>query len=334
MAPTPEFCEKVIEIPDEIHGYNGNTGNLITNNSVPINTPGISEISDATAVSEVTPLTAIIQGRKFPMIYRFRQNYAPYLAEFLGTLVLVFVGLSVVNQVLLSYSQIAGSWLSVNIGWGFSLSIAIYINSGVSGAHLNPAVTLAFAAFKRFPLRRVPGYIFSQLLGAFLAACLVYSIFYPMLDQFDGGVRQVSGPKSTAGFFATYPQEYLRNGNAFYTELLSTALLVMGIFASQEFQVADLAEFAPIFLGVLLMTIGICTGYLTSYSLNPARDLGPRIFTSIAGWGSGVWTEHNYYFWVPLAGPIAGALLGGVIYELFICTKTPNIVRSAQRVHA
>ncbi|ORX85366.1 aquaporin [Basidiobolus meristosporus CBS 931.73] len=324
MVTISEASEKVIEIPES----DGTPRTLITSRSIAMNTPRISEMSDGTVLSEVTPLTAIIQGRKFPIIYRFRQNYAPYLAEFLGTLVLVFVGLSVVNQVLLNYSQVAGSWLSVNIGWGFSLSIAIYVNSGVSGAHLNPAVTLAFAAFKKFPLRRVPGYIFSQVLGAFVAACLVYSVFYPMLDQFDGGVRQVSGPKSTAGFFATYPQEYLRNGNAFYTELLSTAILVMGIFASQEFQVADLAEFAPIFLGVLLMTIGICTGYLTSYSLNPARDLGPRIFTSIAGWGRGVWTEHDYYFWVPLAGPIVGALLGGILYELFICTKTPNTART------
>ncbi|ORX85365.1 aquaporin [Basidiobolus meristosporus CBS 931.73] len=247
-----------------------------------------------------------------------RSRYRCYLAEFFSTAILVFLGLSVVTQVHVNMKGAAGSWLSINVGFGFAFSIAIYANAGISGAHLNPALTLALWLLKGFPLRKVPGYIISQLLGAFAGAALVYSIFYPAIDEFDGGVRQVTGALGSAGFFATYPLDFLSNGNAVYTEILSTCVLVMAVFAVEDMKRHNLVEFAPIFLGLTLMVIGISTGYLTGYALNPARDLGPRLFLLVAGWGKESFTAYNYYFWVPIVGPIVGGTLGGIMYSFFI----------------
>ncbi|KAK9721479.1 glycerol channel [Basidiobolus ranarum] len=276
------------------------------------------EIQPSNVHSEHLGIQAYLHGEYFLAWGKIRSTYRCYLAEFFSTAILVFLGLSVVTQVHVNMKGAAGSWLSINVGFGFAFSIAIYANAGISGAHLNPALTIALYLLKGFPLRKVPGYIISQILGAFVGAALVYSIFYPAIDNFDGGVRQVTGVLGSAGFFATYPLPYLNNGNALYTEILSTSVLVMAIFAVEDMKKHSLVEFAPIFLGLTLMVIGISTGYLTGYALNPARDFGPRLFLLIAGWGKECFTAYNYYFWVPIVGPILGSILGGAVYTFFI----------------
>ncbi|ORY04721.1 aquaporin [Basidiobolus meristosporus CBS 931.73] len=263
----------------------------------------------------LTPLQKAINS----VAANFRYEYREYFAEFLSTMVLLIFGNSVVHQVFLNKEGTSGNYLSINLGWGLGLTVAIYSNAGISGAHLNPAVTIALALLRGFPWKKVPGFIFSQVLGAFCGAALVHSLWYQDIDIFDGGVRQVTGPQATAGFYATYPQPFLNSGTAFWSEFLATALLMIALLGCGDKRNAIHAPANPIFVGLLVVAIGICTGFLTGYAINPARDFGPRLFTWAAGYGTAVFTTANYYFWIPIVGPILGAVVGGVFFEFLMC---------------
>src|SRR6516164_6171601 len=130
------------------------------------------------------------------------------LAEFFGTFVLIVFGVGVVAQVLLS-RQTAGTYLSINIGWGLAVAMGCYVCAGVTGAHLNPAVTLALAVHRRFPWNKVASYSLAQIAGAFAASLVVYITYHEALGAFDGGTRHVTGELGTAGIWATYPQAFL-----------------------------------------------------------------------------------------------------------------------------
>src|SRR3954466_11419816 len=152
------------------------------------------------------------------------------LAEFLGTFVLIVFGVGVVAQVVLSKSA-AGSTLSINIAWGLAVTMGCYVCAGVTGAHLNPAVTLALAAHRRFPWAKVLPYSIAQVAGAFVASIVVFVTYHEALNAFDGGVRQVLGPQGTAGIWATYPQPFLTViPGGFVDQVVGTALLVGVIF--------------------------------------------------------------------------------------------------------
>src|SRR5581483_12067806 len=130
------------------------------------------------------------------------------LAEFLGTFVLIVFGVGVVAQVVLS-KGVAGSYLSINLAWGLAVTMGCYVSAGVTGAHLNPAVTIALAAHRRFPWAKVAPYSAAQFAGAFVASAVVFITYHEALGIFDGGVRQVLGAQGTAGIWATYPQPFL-----------------------------------------------------------------------------------------------------------------------------
>jgi len=130
------------------------------------------------------------------------------LAEFFGTFILIVFGVGVVAQVVLS-RQTAGGYLSINIAWGLAVAMGVYVAGGVTGAHLNPAVTIALAARRNFPWSKVAPYGAAQIAGAFVASAVVYATYREALNAFDGGVRRVLGPQGTAGIFATYPQPFL-----------------------------------------------------------------------------------------------------------------------------
>src|SRR5262245_23752333 len=130
------------------------------------------------------------------------------LAEFLGTFVLIVFGVGVVAQTVLSGGS-AGTTLSINIAWGLAVTMGCYVAAGVTGAHLNPAVTLALAVHRGFPWSKVGAYTAAQMAGAFVASAVVYATYHEALSAFDGGVRQVLGAKGTAGIWATYPQPFL-----------------------------------------------------------------------------------------------------------------------------
>ncbi len=149
------------------------------------------------------------------------------LAEFFGTFILIVFGVAVVAQVNLGGGS-NGQYLSINIGWGLAVTMGVYVSGGVSGGHLNPAVTLAAAVWQRFPWARVLPYIAAQTAGAFVAAAVVFLTYHDALNHFDGGVRQVSGALGTAGIFATYPQAWLSTLGGLVDQIVGTALLVGG----------------------------------------------------------------------------------------------------------
>ncbi len=247
------------------------------------------------------------------------------LAEFFGTAILITFGLGVVAQTVLSGGG-AGSPLAIHLCWGIAVILGVYASAGVSGAHLNPAVTLALAVRRGFPWRRVGPYVLAQMLGALAGAALVYLTYREALTAFDGGVRQVVGAQATAGIFATYPAAYLSLLGGFIDQVVGTALLVALVFAlSDERNAPPATSLTPVLVGVTVMGIGMAFGVNAGYAINPARDLGPRLFTAMAGWGQGVFTAGNGWWWVPVVAPCIGGILGGIAYDVCVRDRHPAL---------
>lgn len=240
------------------------------------------------------------------------------LAEFLGTFVLIAIGAAVVAQVVLGKKQ-NGDYLSINLAWGFAVTMGIYVAGGVSGAHLNPAVTLAVAIRRQLAWAKVLPYFAAQIAGAFCGAATAFFVYREAFFAFDGGTRQMD----TAGIFATYPQSYLSTSGALLDQIVGTAILMLVISAIGDARNSVPGNVAPLAVGFLVMAIGMAFGLNAGYAINPARDLGPRLFTAIAGWGGQVFTANNYYFWVPIVGPLIGGPLGALVYDWFIGKNFP-----------
>ena len=247
------------------------------------------------------------------------------LAEFLGTVVLLIFGLGVVAQTVLS-RQTAGSMLSINICWGIGVMMGCYVSAGVTGAHLNPAVTIALAVHRRFPWSKVGPYIAAQFAAALVASALVFVAYHDALTSFDGGVRHVTGELGTAGIWATYPQSFTTIAIGFLNEALGTAMLmgvILGITDTRNSPPPS--GLTPVLVGLLVVAIGASLGFNTGYAINPARDLGPRLFTALAGWGSEVFTAANGWWWVPVVAPCVGAVIGGWAYDMCVGHRFPDV---------
>lgn len=240
------------------------------------------------------------------------------LAEFLGTMILLAFGLGVVAQTVLS-RQTAGSMLSINLAWGIGVTMGCYVSAGVTGAHLNPAVTVALAVLRRFPLAKVMPYVAAQFLGALAAAAVVFAAYAEAMAAFDGGVRHVAGDMATAGIFATYPQAFVSTAGGFLNEALGAALLMAAILGMTDRRNSPVPNgLVPVCVGLLVVGIGASFGYNTGYAINPARDFGPRVFTAMAGWGTEVFTAANGWWWVPIVAPCVGTVAGGWIYDALV----------------
>ena len=248
-----------------------------------------------------------------------------FLAEFFGTFILIVFGVGVVAQVVLSKST-AGSFLAINITWGLAVTMGCYVSAGVTGAHLNPAVTLALAVRRNFPWNKVLPYAIAQTAGAFVASAVVYLTYHEALTAFDGGVRQVLGAQGTAGIWATYPQPFLSTfPGGVIDQVVGTALLVAVIFGISDSRNSPApAGVAPVVVGLLVVAIGAAFGFNPGYAINPARDFGPRLFTFVGGWGSEVFRAGNHWWWVPIVAPCAGGVLGGWIYDALIGDRFPS----------
>lgn len=239
-------------------------------------------------------------------------------AEFLGTFVLLAFGTAVVAQVVLSKGA-NGGYLSINIAWGIAVTLAVYASAGVSGAHLNPAVTVALAVHRGFPWAKVVPYSLAQLAGAFCGAALTFLTYREAFAAFDGGARQVTGPQATAGIFATYPQPYLSTAGGLVDQIVGTALLLLLVLAIGDGKnFAPEPRLGPVMVGAAVVLIGMSFGMNAGYAINPARDLGPRLFTLIGGWGGEVFRAGNGWWWVPIVGPVIGGVLGGFVYDALI----------------
>ena len=247
------------------------------------------------------------------------------LAEFIGTFILIVFGVGVVAQVVLS-KQTAGTYLSINIAWGLAVMMGCYVAAGVTGAHLNPAVTLALAAHRRFPWSKVLPYSLAQMAGAFVASAVVFVTYHEALAAFDGGVRHVLGPQGTAGIWATYPQPFLSVfPGGVIDQIVGTALLVGVIFGITDNRNSPApAGVAPVVVGLLVVLIGATFGFNSGYAINPARDFPPRLFTSVAGWGSEVFRAGNGWWWVPIVAPCIGGLVGGWVYDACVGNHFPD----------
>jgi MIP family channel proteins len=254
-----------------------------------------------------------------------RGTWRESAAELLGTFVLIVFGTASVAQKVLSEGGL-GSALSIHLSWALGVTMGVYVSAGVSGAHLNPAVTLALAAFRGFPWRKVAPYVLAQTTGAFAGAAVTFFTYREAFDHFDGGVRQVSGPLATAGIFATYPQSFLSAfPGGFVDQVVGTALLLAVVFALGDARNQPPAPGAgPVIVGLLVVAIGMAFGFNAGYAINPARDLGPRLFTWLAGWGSQVWSAGNGWWWVPLVAPPLGGVLGGFVYDACVGKRHPR----------
>ncbi|KAE8621332.1 hypothetical protein XENTR_v10004771 [Xenopus tropicalis] len=210
------------------------------------------------------------------------------LAEFLGTLILILFGCGSVAQMELSGFAKA-QFLSVNMAFGFAVTAGAYVCAGVSGAHLNPAVSLAMFILKKLSWRLLLTYCLAQFLGAFIGAALVFSLYYDALHVYSSGNWTVYGPQATAGIFASYPSEHLSVINGFTDQVIATAALLICILAIlDEANNAAPRGLQPFLIGIVVLLVGLAMGFNCGYPINPARDLAPRFFTAIAGWGSEV----------------------------------------------
>lgn len=256
------------------------------------------------------------------------------LSEFLGTFVLLafgagsvavaVVGLTMSGRTLVIF-QGAGGWLLITWGWALAVVFGVYVAGGVSGAHINPAVTLAFAVRKAFPWKKVVPYWIAQVLGAFAGAALVYLDYYHAINAWNLAHHVVSraapGGLTTFSIFATFPASYF-HGNMFFAfldQVIATFFLVLFIFAiTDNKNLSPQSNLGPFIVGMAVMAIGISFGVGTGYAINPARDFGPRLFTWLAGWGANALPGPYDYWWVPILGPLVGATIAAPIYTWFI----------------
>lgn len=250
---------------------------------------------------------------------------AACIGEFIGTGLIIFFGAGCVAA-----AQVAGATFGlweIAIVWGLAVALAVYATAGLSGAHLNPAVTIALWKFACFDGKKVMPYIVAQMLGAFFAAALVYFMYKDLFAASEAAKGIVRGESiGFAGVFSTYPNAHISVFQAFFVEMVITAVLMALILAlTDDGNGVPRGPMAPLLIGLLIATIGGAFGPLTGFAMNPARDLGPKLFAALAGWGDIALTGglEIPYFIVPVIGPIVGALLGGFLYTRLIGKNLP-----------
>jgi glycerol uptake facilitator protein len=282
--------------------------------------------------------------------FRVPNTLAKGVAETLGTYILVLFGCGVVHVSVLTGSQ-SGLW-QVAIVWGLAIMVAIYVTGAVSGAHINPAITLAFATRGHFPWRLVPVYIFSQTAGAVLAAATLFFIFGSYLsnkEQEKHVIRGGPGSEITAMCYGEYypspgpiacaPDEYSKDAHeklnnmvslhiAFFAETLGTMFLALVVFAVTDVENTAVPDnrMAPVFIGLTVSALISIISPLTQACFNPARDFGPRLFAYFAGWGLIALPGRNGFgfFTVYILAPLIGALIGAHLYDLVIRPSFSN----------
>ncbi|XP_007258373.2 aquaporin-3a [Astyanax mexicanus] len=250
------------------------------------------------------------------------------LAECLGTLILVMFGCGSVAQFTLSGGT-HGIFLAVNLAFGFAATLGILVCGQVSGGHLNPAVTFALCLLGREKWRKFPVYFLFQTLGAFLGAGVIFGLYFDALQR---KVAETPNNELPIGIFATYPGEHLSTVNGFFDQLIGTAALIVCILAIVDPFNNPIPQGLEAFtVGFTVLVIGLSMGFNSGYAVNPARDLGPRLFTSIAGWGSRVFTNGNYWFLVPIFAPFLGTIVGVIVYQLMVGWHVEGEVRDKKR---
>ena len=249
-------------------------------------------------------------------------------AEFFGTMILILFGVGVVAQVVTggfpTTTGATGDYNSIAWGWGLGVAMAVFVAGRVSGAHLNPAVTVALAIFKGFSWRKTAPYIGAQMAGAFVGALLVRWAYSDAINRVDPGHT-----KATQGIFSTSPGAGVSIPTAFLDQVIGTAILVMVIFAlTSAVNNPPLANTAPLFIGLLVVGIGLGWGANAGYAINPARDLGPRVASWLTGYHEAMFSANGpeLYFWLPLTAPLIGGVIGGALFVFGIERFLPTAI--------
>ncbi len=252
------------------------------------------------------------------------------IAEFFGTMILILFGDGVVATFGLFASvnpAASGSWTIITFGWGFAVMLGIYVAGAISGAHLNPAVTLGLAATGRHPWGKVLQYWLAQVLGAFVAGGILYFVYYGALKNAlalnhltmgDIASSVTYGGKGYGWIFYTGHRDFVGIFGSFGDEFIGTALLVGMILAIVDARNQPVqGNLNPLIIGFLIVGIGLSFGLNTGYAINPARDFGPRLWVAIVSGGASL-SADNYYFWVPIVGPLLGGVVGAFIFDYTI----------------
>ena len=294
-------------------------------------------------MSTITPIRSALRNgiKNGSGLKRLGGTWGEVLAEFFGTFVLICFGDGVVAMAVAALPgsgrtagattifQGAGDWLLITWGWAFAVAFGVYVAGGVSGAHINPAVTIAFAVRRKFPWKKVVPYIIAQVVGAFAGAALVYAVYWQSIDAFNKAAkttRDAAGGLATYSIFATFPAGYYGGDNwgPLLDQIVGTAFLVMFVVAVIDMRnLAVKANLGPFMIGIAVAAIGMSFGANAGYAINPARDFGPRLFAWMAGWGhtalpGTIDGSFSWYFWVPIIGPLVGGIIGVFLYDLFI----------------
>jgi glycerol uptake facilitator protein len=241
-------------------------------------------------------------------------------AEFAGTLILILFGVGVVAQVAAAG---IGNHDSIAWAWGLGVTLGIYVAARISGAHLNPAVTVTLAMFRGFSWAKVVPYTLAQTLGAFVAALLVRWNYSEVLAKADPGHTV-----KTQVVFSTLPGNGtlpVGTGGALRDQIIGTAILLFCILAVGDARsTTPMANMSPFIIGLIIVAIGFAWGTDAGYAINPARDFGPRLASFVTGFGN-AWRDqnNNFYFWVPIVGPLIGGPIGAVLYDLFVGRHLP-----------
>ncbi len=257
-------------------------------------------------------------------------------AEFLGTFVLLAFGCGVVAVAVAGLPgsgrtadpttifAASGDWLLITWGWALAVTFGVYVAGGVSGAHINPAVTLALAVKGDFEWKKVLPYMAAQLVGAFLGAALVFLVYFQAIGAYEAAAGITRGaPDSivTGSIFYTFPAPYYGGSliGPLIDQIVGTMFLLIFVLALIDTtNMSPKSNLAPLLIGFAVAAIGMSFGPNAGYAINPARDLGPRLFAWIAGWGDIALPGVGYYFWVPIVGPLIGAVIGVFVYKFFI----------------
>lgn len=254
-------------------------------------------------------------------------------AEFLGTAILILFGCGVVAQVVAGGfpdSVSGGDHNSIAWGWGLGVTMGVFVAGRLSGAHINPAVTVALAVFKGFDRRKVLPYIGAQFAGAFVAALIVRFVYADQIAVVDPDFT-----RATQGVFSTSPGAGVSIMTAFADQVVGTAILVMVIFAvTNAVNNPPLANMAPLIIGFLVVGIGMAWGTNAGYAINPARDFGPRLASWLTGYGDAMYSANGpeLYFWLPIIAPLVGGLVGGALFVFGIERYLPAAVERPHEI--
>ncbi|KAE9547656.1 hypothetical protein FO519_009133 [Halicephalobus sp. NKZ332] len=245
------------------------------------------------------------------------------LGEFTGTFILVLIINSVCAQQILPKSG-QNLLINVNVGVGLAIAFGIAVTAKASGGHINPAVTIALLSLQQIKAVRAILYILAQFAGAFAGAAVTYVVYRDALNAFDAGTRYVTGTRATAHIFASYPAPHLSICGGVLDQVVGAAIFVFVIIHVVDRRNDYPGWIQPFIIGLSFVMIGTAFAYNAGYPLNPARDLAPRLFTLIIGYGGETFSIRDYgWFWVPVLGPILGGVIGGYLYHFLIGFHAP-----------